>query len=120
MKCISPKSVPALELHSRAAPSVEAHHHSDGPDAGRNSRGRWIIKKNCCVLLELLDNTHCQGVVQLEGLVQGSPKLVPLRLRLVSLFYSLKVPLNKEHLVDLFISCLGSLLNTNALSKFNL
>ena len=28
---ISPKSEPALELHSRAA-----HHRSDGPDAGRN------------------------------------------------------------------------------------
>ena len=39
----SPKSEPALELHSRAAPSVEAHHCSDGPDVGRNSGGRQII-----------------------------------------------------------------------------
>ena len=31
----------------------------------------------------------CQGVVQLGSLVQGSPSLVPQRLRLVSLFYSL-------------------------------
>ena len=36
----SPKSEPALELYSRAAPSVEAHHHTDGPDAGRISGGR--------------------------------------------------------------------------------
>ena len=40
----SPKSEPALELISRAAPSVEAHHHSVGPDAGKNFRGRWIKK----------------------------------------------------------------------------
>ena len=40
-----PKSELALELHSRAAPSVEAHHHLDGPDAGRNSGGRQLIKK---------------------------------------------------------------------------
>ena len=33
-----------LELHSRAAPSVEAHHPSVGPDIGRNSRGKWIKK----------------------------------------------------------------------------
>ena len=39
-----PKSEPALELPSRAAPSVEAHHRSDGPDTGRNSGGRRIIK----------------------------------------------------------------------------
>ena len=38
---ISPKS----ELHSRTAPSVVAHHHSVGPDTGRNSGGRRIIKK---------------------------------------------------------------------------
>ena len=28
-----------------AAPSGEAHHRTGGPDAGRNSKGRWIIKK---------------------------------------------------------------------------
>ena len=39
----APNQEPALELHSRAAPSVEAHHHVNGPDTGRNSRGRWII-----------------------------------------------------------------------------
>ena len=27
----SPKSEPGLELHSRAAPSVEAHHRVSGP-----------------------------------------------------------------------------------------
>ena len=42
---ISPESEPALELHSRAVPSVEAHHYSVGPDTGRNSGGRGIIKK---------------------------------------------------------------------------
>ena len=31
----SPKSEPALELISRVEPSVEAHHRSVGPDAGR-------------------------------------------------------------------------------------
>ena len=32
-----------LPLHSRAAPSVEAHHHVNSPDTGRNSGGRCII-----------------------------------------------------------------------------
>ena len=40
----SPKSEPALELHSRAAPSVEAHQHVSGPNTGRNSGGRRIKK----------------------------------------------------------------------------
>ena len=40
-----PESEPAQELHSRAVPSVEAHHRSVGPDTGRNSGGRLIIKK---------------------------------------------------------------------------
>ena len=35
----------------------------------------------------------CQGVVQLGGLVLGYPWEVPLRLKLISLFSSLKVPL---------------------------
>ena len=37
------KSVPALELHSRAAPSVEAHHRVNSPNTGRNSGGGQII-----------------------------------------------------------------------------
>ena len=37
---ISPNQEPALELHGRAAPSVEAHHRVNSPDTGRNSRGR--------------------------------------------------------------------------------
>ena len=41
----APKSEPALELISRAVPSVEAHQGSLGPDAGRNSGGKQIIKK---------------------------------------------------------------------------
>ena len=32
----------------------------------------------------------CRGVVQLGGLVLGSPGLVPLRLRLASFFFSLR------------------------------
>ena len=40
----APNQEPALELHSRAAPSVEAHHHVKGPDTGRNFGGRRIIK----------------------------------------------------------------------------
>ena len=30
---------------NRAAPRVEAHHHVNGPNTGRNSEGRWTIKK---------------------------------------------------------------------------
>ena len=41
-----PESEPALELHSRAVPSVEAHHHVHSPNTGRNSGGSQIIK-NC-------------------------------------------------------------------------
>ena len=37
-----PNQVPALGLHNRAVPSVEAHHHVNGPDTGRNSGGRRI------------------------------------------------------------------------------
>ena len=33
----SPKSEPALELQSRAAPSVESHHRVSGPNTERNS-----------------------------------------------------------------------------------
>ena len=36
---------PALELQSRAAPNVEAHHRVNGSDTERNSGGRRIIKK---------------------------------------------------------------------------
>ena len=42
---LAPNQEPSLELHSRAAPSVEAHHRSVHPEAGRNSGGRRI-KKN--------------------------------------------------------------------------
>ena len=35
----APNQEPALELHSRAAPSLKAHHHVNGPDTGRNSGG---------------------------------------------------------------------------------
>ena len=38
----SPKSEPAQEQQSRAVPSVEAHHHVNGPDTGKNTGGRWI------------------------------------------------------------------------------
>ena len=41
----APNQEPTLELHSRAAPSVEAHHRVSGPTTGRNSGGRQIIKK---------------------------------------------------------------------------
>ena len=41
----SPKSEPALELHSRAVQSVVAHHRVSGPNTGRNSAGRQTIKK---------------------------------------------------------------------------
>ena len=35
---------PGLELHSRVGLVVEAHHHVNGPDTGRNSRGNGLIK----------------------------------------------------------------------------
>ena len=35
----------------------------------------------------------CQGIEQLGGLVLGYPRFVPISLGLVSLFYSLKLPL---------------------------
>ena len=41
----APNQEPAQELPNRAAPRVEAHHHVNGPDTGRNSRGRRTIKK---------------------------------------------------------------------------
>ena len=41
-----PKSEPALELHSRAAPCVEAHHRVSVPNTARNLGGR-LIKKAC-------------------------------------------------------------------------
>ena len=42
-------SVPALELHCRAAVGVEAHYRVNGPNTGRNSGGKWIIKKTVLV-----------------------------------------------------------------------
>ena len=44
------KLEPALELQSRAVPSVEAHQCSDGPDTGRNSGGRQIIKNKQIII----------------------------------------------------------------------
>ena len=35
---------PALEVQSRTAPSVEAHHHVNDPNRGRNFGGRQIKK----------------------------------------------------------------------------
>ena len=42
----SPKSEPTLELNSRAAPRVEAHHHVSSSNTGKNYVGRRIIKKS--------------------------------------------------------------------------
>ena len=41
------KYEPALELYSRAAPSVEAHNRVNGPDTRINSGGRWIKNDLC-------------------------------------------------------------------------
>ena len=46
---------PDLELQSRGAPSVKAHHRFNGPDTGRNSEGRWIIKKLYWVAITLTE-----------------------------------------------------------------
>ena len=61
----SPKSEPVLELISRAAPIAEAHHRSVGPDAGRNSGGRWIIKKK---IAGTLSNTKLESKFLLNNL----------------------------------------------------
>ena len=50
----APKLEPTLELHSRAAPSVEAHHGIDDPDTGKNSGGRRIKKNNDDIIADLL------------------------------------------------------------------
>ena len=42
---IAPNQEPTLELYSRAAPSVVAYHRVNGPDTGRKSGGRQIIKR---------------------------------------------------------------------------
>ena len=36
----APNQEPALEIQIKAAPSVELHQRVNGPDTGRNSRGR--------------------------------------------------------------------------------
>ena len=43
----APNQEPTLELHIRAAPSVEVHHLVSGPTTGRNSGGRQIKKPIC-------------------------------------------------------------------------
>ena len=40
----APNQSPALELHSKAAPNVEAHKCVNGPDTGKNSGGGQIKK----------------------------------------------------------------------------
>ena len=57
----SPKSEPALEIHRRAAPCVEAHHRVSGPITGRNSRGRRIKKENLQVWRMTKFGGHEQG-----------------------------------------------------------
>ena len=66
VSAIVPKTEPALELQSRAALSMEAHHRVSGHDTRRNSRGRHIIKTRlkptpkpltkCCSKLECAVN----------------------------------------------------------------
>ena len=47
-----------LELHSRATPSVEAHQRVNGPNTGRNSRGRQI-KNNISNMYNIVDMDGC-------------------------------------------------------------
>ena len=47
------KSEPALELHSRAVPSVDAHHRVSGPNTGGNSGGRPIKKSGVAQLNQI-------------------------------------------------------------------
>ena len=57
---------PESELHSRAMPSVEAHHCSVGPDTGRNSGRRRIVnKKNLFIDVRYSNrkNTFCCRMV---------------------------------------------------------
>ena len=53
-KALYPNQEPVLELHSRAAPSVEAHHRVNGPDTERNSGGRRTKKYKNSLLITVL------------------------------------------------------------------
>ena len=68
---IGPKSEPALELHSRAAPSVEAHHCVSGPNTGKNSGGRRIKKPNFDILCALLLHKFFSVMVRPNCLANG-------------------------------------------------
>ena len=55
------------------------------------------LECTCCLIVrERFYIVGCQGVVQLGGLVPGCSMEVALRLRLISLFYSMKVPIKFE------------------------
>ena len=73
----------------------------------------------------------CQGVVQLRGLVPAYPWEIPLRLMLVSLFYSMEVPLKlkiknicgklrmERSFVKIIGFCIGCDRNGDRVSKNN-
>ena len=44
-----------IKGNSKAAPSVKAHHGVQGPETGRNSKGRWIKKRTLKDPFKLLD-----------------------------------------------------------------
>ena len=67
----SPKSEPTLELHSRAAPSVEAHHHVSSPNTGRNSGGRWIKKLKFKIKIQV--GLLCGRALSVESCLFGDP-----------------------------------------------
>ena len=62
---------PALELHSWAAPSVEAHHSVNGPNTGRNSGGRQIKKVISAVCITEIGPpkslTHTGREISIQG-----------------------------------------------------
>ena len=51
---------PTLELNSRAASNLEAHHCVNGPYTGRNCGGRQIIKKKTVKTIEMSKNWTIQ------------------------------------------------------------
>ena len=85
--------------HYKPSPQQSCNNHNN-----QNNQNTFKFTASNCILVTQIIHIQiantvteslifgCRGVVQLGGLVQGSPSSVHLRLRLLSLFYLLKVP----------------------------
>ena len=65
-----------IELQSRAAPSVEAHHHVHGPDPGRNSGGRGT-EKALFLYWACLSCIHAEWIIWWQSNVSKRKKTLP-------------------------------------------